>query len=321
MGDRQAEMISIDEAIAALKSGRVVALPTETVYGLAASLFADEAIKQIFTLKGRPSNNPLIIHISSLDQLFSLCAPLQKAIKEDVELLAKNFWPGPLSLVLPANADKVPTIARANLKTVAFRMPKLEITQKIIEEAGPLVMPSANLSGKPSATEASHVAEDFGKEFPIVDGGLCQKGLESTVLYCDDGKWCIIREGSMPKEAFLTVLGYLPEIASKKKNQQEPLCPGQLFKHYSPKAKLTLYEHIPDDYNGCLLGFENRHYPKGCNVRSFGNLSQPETIAENLYRVLRQLDQDGIVSAAVDFDLPTDGLFSTLRERLMRASQ
>lgn len=159
--------ISLQAAASALKSGQVVAVPTETVYGLAAALNSKIAVEDIFKLKSRPSDNPLIIHVNELDQIESLA----RALPEDFYLLASAFWPGPMTLVLPVNIDAVPSIARAGLPTAAFRIPRHPLALQLLALTGPLVMPSANISGSPSATSVEHVEADFGDNFPILEGG------------------------------------------------------------------------------------------------------------------------------------------------------
>ncbi|HEY4832803.1 MAG TPA: L-threonylcarbamoyladenylate synthase, partial [Waddliaceae bacterium] len=168
-----------------LKQGEVVALPTETVYGLAASLVCREAINQIFVLKGRPKDNPLIVHGASFSQLEHYCEEIPLGLK----VLVETFWPGPLTLVLKAKSKLIPASVSAGLETTALRVPKHPLTLKVLEEVGPLVMPSANLSGNPSATRAEHVEMDFGEEFPVLDGGACCLGVESTVLIYRNGRW------------------------------------------------------------------------------------------------------------------------------------
>ena len=306
--------ISLKETAQQLQNGGVVAVPTETVYGLAASVNQLAAIKQIFLLKGRPANNPLIIHIANFDQLKQYVANLP----EGTQQLAKAFWPGPLTLVLPCNVENIPTEVRAKLTTAAFRVPNHPLTLELLTAAGPLVMPSANISGKPSATNPDHVEEDFGIDFPVLDGGNCGFGVESTILIYDDAQWQIIRLGALPAEVFESVLGYVPvfKVSSKGEN---PVCPGQLYRHYAPKAKLILTDSV-EFFSGVVLGFGDRKYPNASRVIHLGAANSSEEVAENLYAVLRSLDQEGIDSAAVDMDFPKQGLWLTIEERLKKAA-
>lgn len=308
--------VNLDRALKLLLDGDVVAIPTETVYGLAASLSHPAAISRIFNLKGRSSNNPLIIHVADTSQVI----PFAKTLPPGFELLAKNFWPGALTIVIPIDLNKVPEKARAGLPTAAFRVPAHPLTRQLLAQSGPLVMPSANLSGKPSATTSEHVEADFGAAFPVLNGGPCEKGLESTILYFDGAQWEIIRQGALPPEAFTSILGYTPQIARKKAGEQ-PLCPGQLYRHYAPKAQLLLTKEFAPDMQGVVVGFEGRPYPSACHIIPFGPISSPNKVAENLYKVLRKLDDEGVASAWVDMNFPDDGLWSTIAERLNKAAQ
>lgn len=309
--------VSEEEAISLLNSGLVVAIPTETVYGLAASINFPKTIEKIFHLKGRPSNNPLIVHLGSIDDISLYARELPKNFNK----LAAAFWPGPLTLVIPVIEDTIPAIARAGLPTAAFRIPGLELTRKVLNNTGPLVMPSANLSGKPSATSAEHVEQDFGNGFSVLDGGECQKGVESTILCWDKTEWVVIRLGALPPEAFLPVLGYTPKVEERKKEDHSaPLCPGQLYRHYSPKAKLTLSEAIPSETNQAIVGFSDRSYPKNTLLFSLGKSDDPDSAAHELYSVLRNLDDAAIDHAFVDMSFPHHGLWQTLRERLQKAA-
>lgn len=304
--------ISLEQACHLLLHGDVVALPTETVYGLGASIAFPEAIQKIYAIKGRPSNNPLIIHLHSSASISSFASSLP----EGFHALAEAFWPGPLTLVLPIFPETVPSIACAGLPTAAFRIPDHSLTRDLLKICGPLVMPSANLSGKPSATKSEHVELDFGQDFPVLDGGSCQKGLESTILIFRKGAWEIIRQGALAAEHFRSVLGYTPIVNTPTKGSV-PLCPGQLYRHYAPKASLLLTK----EPTGIVVGFSDRNYPSSSTIFSLGPLKDPALVAENLYSVLRQLDAEGITSAEVDIDFPDYGLWQTISERLHKAAR
>jgi L-threonylcarbamoyladenylate synthase len=313
-------IVTLDEAIQRLLMGEIVALPTETVYGLAASIKHPQAIEQIFARKGRPANNPLIIHLSDFREI----AEFVRELPPDFEKLAQTFWPGPLTVVLPLkDLFCVPERVRAGLPTAAFRIPNQKQTLEILRKAGPLVMPSANRSGKPSSTHPAHIAEDFGVDFPVLDGGSCSLGLESTILYyqhegLQHEGWRIIREGSLSSEKFFPILGYRPLIEGPSK-KENPICPGQYYRHYAPKAKLYLLsDQFPD--HSLIIGFEDREYPVNSKVLSLGPFSKPETVAANLYKVLRQLDEIGIKEAYVDVNFVPEGLYATIAERLHKAS-
>lgn len=307
--------INLDSAVTLLNNGSVIGVPTETVYGLAASINHPAAIQQIYTLKGRPSNNPLIIHVAESKDV---CSFMQENVY-DLDLLARDFWPGPMTLVLPVKCKLIPSLARADLPTAAFRIPQHPLTLELLKKTGPLVMPSANLSGKPSSTSFEHVEDDFGVGFPVMDGGKCQKGLESTILIYHAGEWQIIRQGALAPEQFKTTLGYIPAVQTK--TLEKPLCPGQMYRHYAPKAQLKLMETFDTVTNGVIIGFSQRIYPKECTVLILGSLEDAETASSNLYATLRQLDQKGYSSAYVDMNFPKKGILATLAERLQRAAQ
>jgi len=307
--------VSTKQAAELLNNGKVVGIPTETVYGLAASLNQPQAIEEVFRLKGRPSNNPLIVHLSSLEQLKEYVHDLSDEIVE----LAHNFWPGAMTLVLPIKDGSISDTVRARLSTAAFRIPNHPLTSSLLELTGPLVMPSANLSGRPSATSAAHVENDFGADFPVLNGGVCTQGLESTILFKKDERWVIIRLGALAPDAFKSILGYSPEVMGIEKNVDQPLCPGQLYRHYAPKAHLRLVTET-GNWKGVVIGFDDRSYRGAERVIYLGSSGDPETAAHRLYGVLRQLDAEGISEAWVDTDFPSHGLWLTLKERLIKAS-
>lgn len=303
--------ISLEEAVQQLTSGHVVAVPTETVYGLAALLQDPAAIEQVFILKGRPFANPLIIHVASYKGL----VPYVSHFPPHFEDLAQMCWPGPFTCILPVRST-VPSIVRAGLDTAGFRIPGLPITRELIQATGPLVMPSANLSGRPSATSPRHVEEDFGRNFPVMDGGECRMGLESTILLYQESEWVIVRLGAIPSTFFQSILGYEPRFV-KQSSDHQPLCPGQAFRHYAPNAHLFVHE-LPLAVKN-IVGFTERNYPVDRRVFILGSLHKPEQVAENLYKVLRQLDQENVQEAWVDMDFPKEGLWLTIAERLLRA--
>lgn len=306
--------LSFSQAVLALTAGQVIAVPTETVYGLAACANHPEAISKIFQLKQRPLTNPLIIHIANT----STIGDFVTNFPPHFEKLAAAFWPGPLTCILPVNTAVVHVSIRAGLPTAGFRVPAPVLTRSLIEHAGPLVMPSANLSGRPSATRPEHIEVDFGENFPVLDGGVCSKGVESTIVVFQEFEWVIARLGALPPEAFLPVLGYEPRVIGKGAADR-PICPGQHFRHYAPKAHLFLGEAERLVEAPFVLGFKERTYPAGKRVLILGSLTDPEGVAEHLYQALRQLDREEALSAWVDMDFPRNGLWRTIAERLSRA--
>jgi L-threonylcarbamoyladenylate synthase len=305
--------ISLDQAEELLISGSVVALPTETVYGLAALFTLPHAIEKIYALKGRPRQNPLIVHVNDpyLVRFYTKEVPLE------AETLMTAFWPGPLTLVLPANIEKVPDIVRSGKSTVAFRVPSHPIISSILKNVGPIVAPSANLSGKPSATTLKHVEDDFGLNFPVVDGGEIEKGVESTILVYTEGVWKIGRLGSISPEDFAPHLGYIPK--NYEKASIDPICPGSLYRHYSPNAKLYLGS-LEKCIDSVVLGYTDRFYPNASLTIPIGESTNPYSIMKNLYSSLRKLDEMGISEAFIDIDFPMDGLYLTIYERFFRAA-
>lgn len=305
--------VTLKEALNLLQNGEVVALPTETVYGLAAAINQPQAIRNIYKLKGRPSTNPLIIHVDAIKTIEAYVQEFPPKFYD----LAEVFWPGPLTIILPVNEEIVPEIVRAGLPTGGFRIPNHPLIRELLKLSGPLVMPSANLSGKPSATDADHVEHDFGIEFPVLDGGSAAKGLESTILFYQGEHWVIGRMGAIEPEAFAAVLGYRPEFAGA---SDKPICPGQHFRHYAPKAEILLKKEELDQAK-VILGYRERRYPEGKRVIFLGSKDDPAGVGENLYRVLRQLDQEHIDEVWVDMDIPAKGLWGTIEERLRRAAK
>jgi L-threonylcarbamoyladenylate synthase len=237
-----------DQAVEILKSGGLAAIPTETVYGLAANIFNREAVSNIFIAKGRPSDNPLIVHISKMNMVSELAAEV--ACK--AQALADKFWPGPLTIVLP-KTDKVSNIVSGGLDTVAIRMPKHEMALDIIDKLGvPLAAPSANRSGKPSPTTAKHVYDDLrGRIDAIVDGGTCELGVESTVISFAKGILRILRPGVITYEMIKEVIGDVEidkAVYSRLESGQTAVSPGMKYKHYSPKCKVIIVDGRKEQY-------------------------------------------------------------------------
>ena len=244
---------NIEKAGRLLGSGEVVGIPTETVYGLAADATNPDAVSKIFVAKGRPQDNPLIVHIADK-------ADIEKYAKDIPEIayrLADKFWPGPLTMVLPKK-DIIPEVTSGGLDTVGIRFPSNPIAQKIIKAAGlPLAAPSANLSGKPSTTTAKHVYDDMnGRISAIVDGGACSVGVESTVISFSGEDVIILRPGFISKEDLLTVADNViidKGVLSEMSEDAVVASPGMKYKHYSPKANVVIVE---GEYDKFLSFFE-----------------------------------------------------------------
>jgi len=316
---------ALSQASKILLEGDVVAIPTETVYGLAALATNADAIKKIFELKGRPADNPLIVHISNMDQLHEIACDISETAYE----LMDKFWPGPLTLILKKK-DILPDITTAGLDSVAVRMPSLAFTRELISITGPLAAPSANLSGKPSTVTAQHVYDDLsGRLSLIIDGGSAEVGVESTVVDVTKEIPELLRPGGVSLEELQKVI---PSIRYGSITDNEaPKSPGMKYKHYSPMTRLIGIDNYDDDkahklervfeelgieYNEiALISFEEIHIPVG-HAFTFMN---PEDAAHNLFSVLRELDELEIELAVVILP-PEKGLFHAVRNRLLKAS-
>lgn len=235
-----ADEAAVEKAAELIKNGEVVAMPTETVYGLAADAANEAAVAKIFEAKGRPQDNPLIVHICSFDMLFKVTAK----VPEIAYKLAEKFWPGPLTMVLK-KSKLIPDSVTGGLDTVGIRMPSHEAALGLIEKSGlPIAAPSANTSGKPSPTTAQHVYDDLnGKINLILDGGVCQFGVESTVIKVDDDTVTILRPGAVTEE-MIEELGIKVKVSrgvyNELKSDEKVLSPGMKYKHYSPKANIVV---------------------------------------------------------------------------------
>lgn len=324
--------ITLVRAAALIKKGGVVAVPTETVYGLAASLKHPQALREIFSLKGRPSDNPLIVHISRLSQLKKLVASVPPHFHK-----LKKLWPGPLTVVFPANKKTVPSLVRAGLNTVAIRMPRHKLFLQLIDKTGPLAAPSANVSGRPSPTKRSHVEDDLGSNFPVLDGGVCCLGVESTVIYLTENSFSVLRPGALSVEKIVQTLR---GVSTLKKTEQKikPLSPGQKYRHYAPQAQLILcknrdvfHKKITRGHFDAILGFDDsavnrdcvgaRLIEPGCHFLSLGRRDHFSANLKKLYAQLRELDRLKLNRVLVDVDFSHEGLGNTLWERLNKASK
>lgn len=319
----------IDEVAELLKKGKLAAIPTETVYGLAADALNPTAVAEIFKAKGRPQDNPLIVHISCFDEIY----PLVKEVPESAKDLAEKFWPGPLTIILP-KSDIIPDEVSAGLPTVAVRMPSHPIANAIIKTAGvPLAAPSANSSGLPSPTKAQHVIDDMmGKIEAIVDGGECGVGVESTVITLASDPPRLLRPGGITPEQLESVLGKIeidPAVTDKLKEGAVAASPGMKYKHYSPRAEVYIVRscfasfrcYIDEicedgDYAVCFDG-EERYIkiPSFC----YGKESSPEEQAQKLFSILRDADKQGAKRVFVRCP-STEGVGLAVYNRLIRAA-
>ena len=288
-----------------LKNGGLVAIPTETVYGLAANGLSEEAVAKIFIAKGRPQDNPLILHISHAAQMEDLC----HSIPESAYRLAEKFWPGPLTLVLPAR-DIVPKCTTGGLSTVAVRCPDNDITRQIILLAGvPVAAPSANISGKPSTTTAQHVLHDHdGRIDAIVDGGSCRVGVESTIVDLTEDRPRLLRPGGITPEQLTDVLGDLvvdKAVTGQINNDAVVKAPGMKYRHYAPDCQVLIvagsrqaasaYIHREFKAGDRVLCFEEElDLYADCAPLSYGKEADAATLSAGLFAALRILDEGGV---------------------------
>lgn len=326
------------EAAAVLKSGGLVAFPTETVYGLGGNALDEDAARKIYAAKGRPSDNPLIAHISCAAEL----APLVREIPEAGRKLMEAFWPGPLTMIFP-KSSKVPYGTTGGLDTVAVRMPDDPVASRLIELAGvPVAAPSANTSGRPSPTTADHVWQDMNGHIDmIIDGGPVGIGVESTIVDVSSPVPSVLRPGAITMEMLREVLGEVavdPAILGPMKEDVKPKAPGMKYRHYAPKAELTLVETTgPVEsmvekvkelaheklVQGCQVGIICTDESRSCyaegTVRSIGARESQESVAHNLYAVLREFD-DLKVEYIFSESFSEDHLGQAIMNRLSKAA-
>ena len=310
----------IKKASKLLKAGNVVAIPTETVYGLAANVFDEKAVKKIFEIKGRPLFNPLIVHIKSIEDLQNVATN----IPPKAWILANYFWPGALTLVLPKKKT-IPNIVTAGKETVGVRVPSHPVALALLEEVDfPLAAPSANPFGYISPTNAAHVQKQLGTKIPfILDGGNCEKGIESTIIGFENDEPVLYRVGAISKEAIEKCVG---PISSKTKAATTPEAPGMLSKHYSPRTPFMVSESILSDiekYKNQAVGFVV--FSNGIIETSekFILLTKTESLdeaAQNLYAAMHQLDAQGFDFIIAE-KFPETGIGISLNDRLFRAQE
>ncbi len=320
----------ITEAAQFLSDNEVIAFPTETVYGLGANAKSDEAIAKIFAAKGRPSDNPLIVHISTVGQLHELT----DHISEQAKLLIKIFWPGPLTIIFPKKEHSVSKLVTAGLETVAVRMPDHPIALDLISASGlPIAAPSANRSGKPSPTTADHVFSDLnGRIAGIVDGGMTGVGVESTVIDCTGEIPVILRPGGVSQEEIEAVIGKVRVDQALINQDEKPKSPGMKYTHYAPAAPLYLVDgeqkwvqglinqkQATGQRVGMLTTNESASIYKADYVLACGSKNDLKTVAHELYNTLRAFDErkPDLIFAEV---FPRIGLGTALMNRLEKAA-
>lgn len=338
----------INKAARLLQQDETVAFPTETVYGLGANALSEEAVKKIFSAKGRPEDNPLIVHISRREQLDEL---VEGSLKSEVRELAARFWPGPLTMILP-RSQKVPALTCGGLDTVAIRMPSHPVARALLTRAGlPVAAPSANLSGLPSPTRADHVLIDMEGRIPlIIDGGESPIGVESTVIDMTTSPPRLLRPGGVSTAQLKQALGEEMELErgyDVENDEVIPRSPGMKYRHYAPRAELELlltddpreiwnYARGQEKYRALLLTEDTLNKissiprdkvyknptegkDKRFKIVPLGRAKRPEDIAHNLFTFLRQLDEEGRELIMVE-GIDPSGLGEAIMNRLRKAA-
>lgn len=321
---------AVKTAASLILRGEIVGMPTETVYGLAANALNGEAVKKIFLAKGRPQDNPLIVHVSN----FSEITPLVSYIPEEAKKLADAFWPGPMTIIMP-KGNCIPNEVSAGLDTVGIRMPSHPVARTLIREAGvPLAAPSANLSGRPSTTTAQHVLEDLdGKISAVLEGGSCSVGVESTVISLAVHPPRLLRPGGISLEQLRAVLN---EVEVDKALYQildaseKVSAPGMKYRHYAPRANVTVFTGDPNQTARCIgrfakdtsgiLCFDEYHdtFPVG-TVFTFGSRENPLTQAQHVFDALRRFDETPVTE--IYAQCPDDrGIGLAVANRLKKAA-
>ena len=324
----------IIEAGQIIKDGGLVAFPTETVYGLGGDALNPESSKKIYAAKGRPSDNPLIVHIAKLQDIEKIVTDFNDTAKK----LAQVFWPGPLTMILD-KADTVPVETTGGLSTVAVRFPSHKIARDFIEAAGGYVAaPSANISGRPSPTLAKYVCEDMnGRIEMILDGGDIECGLESTIVDTTSNPPMILRPGFITREMLETVVGEVsvdPTIMDGN-SKERPKAPGMRYRHYAPKANMTIVEGegcvtkinelVETNYSAntkiCIIATDENvdKYTDKAIIKSAGSKDNDAQIASSIYRILRECDDEDI-DLIYSEGFEGDGIRAAIMNRLLKAA-
>ena len=335
MDESNIDIIALQEAGAWIRKGELVAFPTETVYGLGGDALQADSSRKIYEAKGRPSDNPLIIHIAKWEDIYHIC----REIPPTAEKLAEVFWPGPLTMILKKQ-DIVPKETTGGLDTVAVRLPSHPVARAFIEAAGGYVAaPSANVSGRPSPTLAKYVFEDMEGKIPmIIDSGIVGIGVESTIIDLTEGTPVILRPGSITREMLQDVLGDVKSDVGmvEKPEGVAPKAPGMKYRHYAPKGNLTIVSGDSADVvayingacaaaaetgkrTGVLCTQETMSLYQADSIKCMGTRSDESTVAQGLYQILRECDDEGLeVLFAESFS--TQGIGQAIMNRLLKAA-
>ena len=325
---------TLAEGGALIRAGELVGMPTETVYGLGGNALDARAALRIFEAKGRPADNPLIVHVAAVEEV----APLVRAVPEAARRLMQAFWPGPMTLILP-KADCIPAEVSAGLDTVGIRLPRSAAARGLIRAAGvPIAAPSGNRSGRPSPTTAAHMLEDMDGRIPLIlDGGPCEVGLESSVIDATGEIPVILRPGGVTPEMVERLLGGVrvdEHVMSPLREGEAVRSPGMKYKHYAPEARTTIFEGevqrvvpaICRAYDEALaagerpaiLGFDGHDFG-GRTCISLGRADRPQEAAARLFAALRELDERGETLALCEA-VDTAGIGLAVMNRMGRAA-
>lgn len=315
-----------------LKNGGLVGMPTETVYGLGANALNPNAVANIFKAKGRPMDNPLIVHISGFEDIEKFNLALD--IPNKAKLLAENFWPGPLTMIFK-KGSAIPNEVSAGLDTVAIRYPSHKTATKLIKSANlPLAAPSANLSGSPSPTTAQHVINDLnGKIDAVIDGGTSDVGLESTVITLAQDPPKLLRPGGITLEMLENVIGEVivdNAVLNQLKDNEKPASPGMKYKHYAPKANVIILKATDRQFVDFINSNESEDVASICydedveklNVKTYslGKKEALEKHAHNLFEILREIDSNKTIKTVYSRCPDTKGVGMAVYNRLIRAA-
>ena len=311
--------VDIEKAATLLSDGEVVAFPTETVYGLGGDAWNPSAVRKVFEIKGRPADNPLIVHLPSQELAETFTDDIPAKARE----LMDRYWPGPLTLILRKKPEVLDLIT-GGLDTVALRWPDHPLSQQLIGKVGPLVAPSANKSGRPSPTRAEHVEEDFGEAFPVIDGGATQIGLESTVLDVSDRPFVIYRPGAVGREEIERTIGEAVDVNEEAGEKDDTRSPGTRYSHYSPAARVRWMDEDEDErvfsddtlyllHTGLRDGTGD-----GGNIVRFN--ADYKRLANELFDRFRQADHEGFSCIVIEPFRETDEpIVRALQNRINKA--
>ena len=325
---------SIREAAALIRAGELVGMPTETVYGLGADALNPQAVLRIFEAKGRPADNPLIVHVAEIGDV----PPLVRAIPDAAKRLMEAYWPGPMTLILP-KADCIPDAVSAGLNTVGIRLPASEAARALIRAAGrPIAAPSGNRSGRPSPTTAAHMFEDMDGRIPLIlDGGACEVGVESSVIDATGETPIVLRPGGITPEMIERVLGRVAvdeHVMKPLAEGEAARSPGMKYKHYAPKAETLVFDGEEDRVvaaicarydaataageRAVILGFDEHDFG-GRERVSLGSARHPQDAAARLFAALREADARGAALALCEA-VKAEGIGLAVMTRMGRAA-